>query len=71
MPGVGAGCRLLVDSGASFLGTLAFQVGSSAAWDFPLPPWLPPLTLYFQDWYIHPLTNTIYSTRRLSVPIVK
>ena len=69
MPGVGAGCRLLVDSGASFLGTLAFQVGSSAAWDFPLPPWLPPLTLYFQDWALE--NNEFTSTQRLEVPIYK
>ncbi len=41
--------------------------GSSAAWDFPLPPWLPSVTLHFQDWILE--NNEFRSTRRLAVPI--
>ena len=68
-PGVASGCRLLVETGPGFLGTLNFQVGAAASWSFPLPAWLPPMTLHLQDWIFD--GTQFESTERLSVPIVR
>ena len=67
-PAVLPGCRLLVDNGAGFLGTMGIQFGSDPSWSFALPEWLPPITLHFQDWI---LDGVLESTQRLSVRIVK
>ena len=68
-PAVRSGCRLLVDTGPSFLGTLQFQTGVSALWRLSLPTLLPPITLHFQDWILD--GATLASTQRLSVPVVR
>ncbi|MCA8950021.1 MAG: hypothetical protein KDE27_10995 [Planctomycetes bacterium] len=67
--GVGAGCRLLVDTVGAYLGPLPVQTGSNPSWSFPLPEWLPALTLHFQDWVLE--GNVLRSTQRLSVPFAK
>jgi hypothetical protein len=69
-PIVAPSCRLLVDIGAPLLGTMPLAVGSSAAWNFPLPEWLTPTILYFQDWMLDN-TGQFTSSRRLSVPVTK
>ncbi|MCR9248003.1 MAG: hypothetical protein NXI31_23475 [bacterium] len=68
-PAVAAGCNLLVDNGAGLLGTMAFRIGADVSWQLPLPEWLPPLTLHFQDWLLD--GTTFRSSRRLTVPVVK
>ncbi len=71
-PAVGSGCFLLVDNGPAYLGTMNFQLAPSQGfprWTFPLPEWLPPLTLYFQDWVFD--GTRFESTRRLEVPVIK
>ncbi|MCA8948571.1 MAG: hypothetical protein KDE27_03670 [Planctomycetes bacterium] len=67
-PGVGANCRLLVDSNA-ILAMLPFQLGTSASWTFGVPEFLPALTLYFQDWIFD--GTEFLSTKRTSVPYVR
>ncbi|MCA8978168.1 MAG: hypothetical protein KDC98_25800 [Planctomycetes bacterium] len=69
IPGVGSGCSLYVDSGASLLGMFPPVVGNSARWSMSLPEWLPPLTFHFQDWVLE--NGQLTSTNRLSIPIVK
>jgi hypothetical protein len=49
---------------------MPLAVGSSAAWNFPLPEWLTPTILYFQDWMLDN-TGQFTSSRRLSVPVTK
>ncbi len=66
---VAPGCRLLVDNGGGFLGTMPFQFGMRPFWQFPLPEFLDPGDLYFQDWVID--NNQFTSTQRLRVPIIK
>ncbi len=68
-PGVASGCRLLVDNGPAFLGTMPFRAGNNASWRFPLPEWLPTTTLYFQDWILS--GHSFESSRRLAVTVVK
>ncbi len=68
-PGVLTGCRLLIDTGPAYLGNMGFRVGDDVVWRFPLPEWLPPTTLHFQDWILN--GSQFESTRRLSVPVVK
>ena len=68
-PAVATGCSLLVSNGAAFLGTLDFQVGSTPSWSFALPEWLPPTTLYLQDWIFD--GSRFAATQRLEVPVVR
>ncbi|GAB4144575.1 MAG: hypothetical protein Fur0037_12380 [Planctomycetota bacterium] len=70
-PSVGAGCIQLVDMGAGYLGSLPGMVGGSVEWNVPLPGFLSPFTLHTQDVYLDPTDNRIYTTYRLSVPVVK
>ncbi|MFN3243367.1 MAG: hypothetical protein ACE37K_17830 [Planctomycetota bacterium] len=65
--GVGAGCELLVDPGASYVGMMPVQLGAAPFWPFALPEWLPNATLYFQDWILE--NDEFRSTQRLEVPI--
>jgi hypothetical protein len=67
--GVGAGCELLVDPGASYVGMMPVQLGAAPFWPFPLPEWLPNATLYFQDWILE--NDEFRSTQRLEVPIAR
>lgn len=70
-PSIAAGCRLLISDTAGFLGYFPLIIGSSGSARLSLPEWLPPMNLYFQDWYIDAATNIVYSTQRLTVPITK
>lgn len=68
-PAIASGCSLLVDSGASFLGTLPGATGASATWTLPLPENLPSFTLYAQCWSLNPTTMLLVSGPGLSVPL--
>jgi hypothetical protein len=68
-PVVVSGCRLLVDTGPALLGILPLQVGTAVGWELPLPEYLSPTTLYFQDWLL--VGTQLQSSARLVVPIVK
>ncbi|MCA8951480.1 MAG: hypothetical protein KDE27_18375 [Planctomycetes bacterium] len=70
-PSVGAGCRLLIDNGAGFIGALPLAIGATADWNVPLPEFVPAFTLHTQDWFLDPTDGRIYSSYRLSVPLVK
>lgn len=70
-PIVFPGCRLFVmASGPGYLGSFPVAVGSDVTWQLPLPEHLTSQVLYFQDWYLD-LNGLLYSTERLSVPIVR
>jgi hypothetical protein len=69
-PAVFPGCRLLVAAaGPDYLGYFPPQIGSAPVFPLPLPSFLGSQTLYFQDWYLN--GPFLYSTERLSVPIIK
>ncbi len=68
-PAFPANCRLLVSNNAGWLGTMPVQVGAAGQWGFPLPEWLPPLTLYFQDLVFD--GSVLRTSQRLEVPVVK
>jgi hypothetical protein len=69
-PPVFPGCRLLVPAaGPNYLGYFPPAIGSSANFPLPLPPLLNSQTLHFQDWYLD--GSFLYSTERLTVPIIK
>lgn len=70
-PAVPAGCRLLIDPGVGYLGPLPLAIGSSARWAIPLPESLPSLTIHMQDWHTNAAATLVYSTQRLTVPLVK
>ncbi len=66
------GCRLLVPaSGPQFLGSLLVVGGSDARWNIPLPEFLSPQTLYFQDVHLTTGGATLQTTGRLVVDIIK
>jgi len=70
-PVVFPGCRLFVmAAGPGYLGTFPTGVGSDFVWQLPLPEALGSQTLHFQDWYLD-ANALLYSTERLSVPIVQ
>jgi hypothetical protein len=70
-PIVFPGCRLFVPaSGPGYLGAFPTGVGPNPSWQLPLPAFLGAQTLHFQDWYLDG-NGLLYSTERLSVPIIK
>lgn len=70
-PIVFPGCRLLVmAAGPGYLGTFPTGVGANFTWQLPLPEALGSQTLHFQDWYLD-ANALLYSTERLTVPIIK
>ncbi len=72
IPVVASGCRLLVeDTGPAYLGVFPIRIGNLVSWQLPLPEFLPAMTLYFQDWHTDSSASTMYSTRRLTVPLVR
>jgi hypothetical protein len=68
---VPASCRLLVSTGTGYLGALPVAIGVNPTWPIALPEGLPAMTLHFQDWVFDTAMNTVRSTARLSVPLVK
>lgn len=70
-PIVFPGCRLFVmAAGPGYLGAFPTGVGGTASWQLPLPEFLGAQTLHFQNWYLDP-NGQLYSTERLTVPIIK
>lgn len=70
-PVVFPGCKLLVmAAGPGYLGAFPTAVGSNPNWQLSLPEFLGAQTLHFQDWYLD-ANGLLYSTERLSVPIIK
>jgi hypothetical protein len=70
-PIVFPGCRLFVmAAGPGYLGAFPTAIGANADWQLPLPGFLDSQSLYFQDWYLD-ANGLIYSSERLTVPIVK
>lgn len=70
-PIVFPGCNLFVmAAGPGYLGAFPTSIGSSYTWDLPLPEFLGSQTLHFQDWHLN-ANGLLYSTERLSVPIIK
>ncbi|MCR9246862.1 MAG: hypothetical protein NXI31_17655 [bacterium] len=72
VPVVQPGCWLNVpNTGAGALGTMPFGFGPTLLYDFDLPEWLPPLTLYFQGVHFDAANTTVVTTERFAVPVVK
>lgn len=68
---VPAACRLLVSMGPQYLGMFPGVVGSNPSWRLSLPENLATTTVHFQDWIYDPYADTLRSTQRLTVPLVK
>jgi hypothetical protein len=69
-PAVFPGCRLFVAAaGPDYLGYFPPSIGISTSYELALPAFLGNQNLYFQDWILD--GAFLYSTERLTVPIVK
>lgn len=72
VPGIQAGCRVLVDLSASnYLGILGVQVGSQVEWDLPIPEFLTPIPVYFQDWHLDGSGTRFQSSGRLELQLLR
>ena len=70
-PIIATGCRLHLDTITSaYLGTMPCR-SEHVEWQFPLPEFLDPMTIYFQDWHLDANGALLESTSRLEVPIAK
>lgn len=58
-------------AGPGFLGILPLAFGADVAWNLPLPGAMPAFTLHMQDVFLDPFDTMIYTSYRLSVPLVK
>lgn len=71
-PAIAPGCRLFVPAaGPGFLGSFPTAFGTTVIWPLSLPEFLGAQTLHFQDWYLDTSNLLLFSTERLSVPIIK
>jgi hypothetical protein len=72
VPIVHSGCWLLVpNTGVDSLGSLPLAVGPVASWSFALPEWLDPMSLRFQGLHFDAGNTEVFTTQRLTVPLVK
>lgn len=72
IPPIVNGCWLLVPNvGPDALGFLPGAIGPNHSWTLPLPESLDPLTIYFQGVHFDATNTQVYTTQRLTVPIVK
>ena len=53
------------------LGILPLAFGADVAWNLPLPGAMPAFRLHMQDVFLDPFDTMIYTSYRLSVPLVK
>ncbi len=72
VPPFADGCSVLVQpDGPGYLGMFPPAIGPNTFWALPLPEALPSLTVHFQGVHFDVTSSVLYTTDRLTVPLVK